>query len=132
MIPNEVGSSERAVSPVVGATLLVGITVILASVVGTVILGVGVGPAETPEVTLSFEVTDSDEIELRHEGGETLDAEDVVVVNETGAELDGLDGDLSAGERETIVGNASEVERVSVVWQAPRSDSERVLATFEP
>lgn len=125
-------SGERAVSPVVGATLLIGITVILASVIGTVVLGVGVGPVEMPEVTLSFEVTDSDEIELRHEGGEPLDADEIAVVNETGAELDGLDSDLSTGERQTIVDDSTDVERISVVWKDPRSNTESVLATFRP
>lgn len=132
MNPNKVVSGERAVSPVVGATLLIGITVILASVIGTVVLGTGVGPAETPEVTLSFEVTDSDEIELRHEGGEPLDADEIVVVDETGAELDGLDSDLATGERQPIVVDSSGVERISVIWQDPESNTESVLATFKP
>lgn len=132
MNPTKVVSGERAVSPVVGTTLLIGITVILASVIGTVLLGVGIGPAETPQVTLSFEVTDSDEIKLRHEGGEPLDADEIVVLDETGAELDGLDDDLHTGERETIVVDSTTVERISVVWQNPQSDTESVLATFRP
>lgn len=132
MDPNQVASSERAVSPVVGATLLIGITVILASVVGVVLFGVGVGPADTPEVTLSFEVTDSDEVLLRHEGGDPLDADEVVVRDENGAELAGLDSDLGTGERQTIASNATDSERISVVWQSSRGDSETVLATFRP
>lgn len=132
MQPTEVVSDERAVSPVVGATLLIGITVILASVVGSVVLGVGVGPAETPEATLSFEVTDGDEIKLRHEGGEPLDADEIVVLDENGAELAGLEDDLSTGESKSIVDNSSDVERISVVWQDPKSETESVLATFRP
>ncbi|MGM0684149.1 MAG: type IV pilin, partial [Halobacteriota archaeon] len=123
---------ERAVSPVVGVTLLIGITVILASVVGVVVLGVDLGPAETPEATLSFEVTDSDEIVLRHEGGEPLDADEVVVVDESGTELAGLSGELRTGEQQEIASDASDSERISVVWRDPRSDSESVLATFRP
>ncbi len=131
MKSNKVASDERAVSPVVGAALLIGITVILASVIGTVVLGVGVGPAETPQVTLSFEVTDDgDRIELRHEGGEPLSADEIVVLDENGVELDGLDNDLRTGEREVIVEDTTGIERISVVWQDPRSDTENVLATF--
>lgn len=126
-------SDERAVSPVVGATLLIGITVILASVIGTVVLGVGVGPVETPQVTLSFEVTDGgDEITLRHEGGEPLDADEVVVLDQDGSELAGLDEDLTTGGRQAIVDDPDGVERVSVVWQNPNGETESVLATFRP
>ena len=133
MKPSKAASDERAVSPVVGAALLIGITVILASVIGTVVLGVGVGPAETPQVTLSFEVTEGgDEIQLRHEGGEPLDVDEIVVLNESGTEVGGLDEDLHSGERRTIVDDPDGTERISVVWQDPRSDTESVLATFRP
>ena len=133
MNPLTVVSDERAVSPVVGATLLIGITVILASVIGTVVLGVGVGPAATPQVTLSFEVTDGgDEIKLRHEGGEPLAADEIVVLDENGVERSGLSEDLHTGERATIVDDPDGVERISVVWQDPNDDTEHVLATFRP
>lgn len=133
MTLHTVASDERAVSPVVGAALLIGITVLLASVIGTVVLGVGIGPAETPQVTLSFEVADdTDEIMLRHEGGEPLDADEIIVLNETGAEVGGLDDDLHTGERRPIVDDPDDVERISVVWQDPRSDTESILATYRP
>ena len=128
----DVESDERAVSPVVGVALLIGITVILASVIGTVVLGFGIGPAETPQATLSFEVTEDDEIKLRHEGGEPLDVDEIVVLDENGAELDGLDEDLHTGERGTIATDPNGIERITVVWQDPRSDTESVLATFRP
>ncbi|MFW5958878.1 MAG: hypothetical protein ACOCQ3_02635, partial [Natronomonas sp.] len=101
------------------------------AVLGTVVLGVGVGPAGTPQATLSFAVVD-DTIELHHEGGEVLDAEDIVILDENGAEVDpGLEYDLATGERDVIVNDRSSVDRVSVVWQDPRGDTEQILATFE-
>ncbi len=126
-------SDDRAVSPVVGTALLIGITVILASVIGSVVLGIGVGPAQTPQVTLSFEVPDgSDEIVLRHEGGPPLNSDEIVVVDQDGNELAGLDKDLTTGGQQTIVDDSSDVERISVVWQDPDGDTESVLATFRP
>lgn len=129
-------SVERAVAPVVGVALLVGITVILASVVGGVVLGGGLGPDDTPEVTLSFVVTDSSEILLRHEGGDALTPDAVVVRAADGSEY-GIGGELIAGDREPIRAaggtpvTTSEVARITVVWQG-RNGSESVLATFEP
>lgn len=135
---NDPSADKRAVSPVVGVALLLAITTILAAVVGSVILGLGTGPVGEPEVTLSFEVVDGDTIELRHEGGDQLDAEEVVVLDSSGRELEpGLDKDLSTGERQEIVssGEFAELEddeRISIVWQDPRGDGERILATFRP
>lgn len=129
-------SVERAVAPVVGVALLIGITVILASVIGGVVLGGGLGPDDTPEVTLSFAVTDSGEIQLRHEGGDPLAPDEVVVRAADGSEYE-VDGELVAGDREPIRNadgtpvTVSEVDRIAVVWEG-RNGSESVLATFEP
>lgn len=139
--------NERAVSPVVGVALLIAITVILAVFVGGVLFDVGVGPAGEPETTLSFTVEyDQDgeptEILLVHEGGETLYADETVVIDSTGEELEpGLDADMTAGDSSTIVSTdeyeegeleVEDIERISVVWQDPGSDSEQILATFRP
>lgn len=134
-------AADRAVSPVVGTALLIGITVILATVIGTVMLGVGIGPADTPQVTLSFSVSDDGGdrfVELHHEGGETLDAAEIVVRTDQGDEY-GFPGDrLVTGERIVIENedgvalDPDEVERITVVWQDPHSSSESVLGTFKP
>jgi flagellin-like protein len=130
-------SDERAVAPVVGVALLIGITVILAAVIGNVVLSVGIGPAETPDVTVSFDVVDG-EVMVVHEGGEQLRKSEVVIRDTNGTEYE-LESDLVTGERATIVdtnGNpldldTTSVDRLTVVWQGS-GDSESVLATFEP
>lgn len=129
-------SDERAVTPVVGVALLIAITVILAAVVGNVVLGVGVGPAEAPQATLSFDVVDG-EVVVVHEGGEQLRSGEIVIRDTSGVEYY-LETDLVTGERGTVVDangepldlDATSVERLTVVWQG--GDSERVLATFRP
>ena len=127
-------ADERAVSPVVGTALLIGITVILATVVGTVVLGVDVGSAATPEVTLSFKVVDGGStVELYHEGGDPLAKDEIVVRDEDGTAYELATDRLNTGERTEIEGlDPAIVERITVVWQAPHSSSESVLATFRP
>jgi flagellin-like protein len=131
-------ADRKAVSPVVGVALLLAITVILATVVGSVLLGVGVGPAGEPETTLSFAVSDDDTILLRHEGGDPLDPDEIVVVDESRNALQpGLDSTLETGERQEIVSSAELAslgtdERISVIWRNPGGNGERILATFEP
>lgn len=130
-------SDERAVAPVVGVALLIGITVILAAVIGNVVLGVGVGPAETPKVTLSFDVVDG-EVVVVHEGGQQLRASEIVIRGTNGTEYE-LETDLVTGERGPIVDSGgdpldldtTDVERLTVVWQGS-GNSESVLATFKP
>lgn len=129
---------DRAVSPVVGVALLVGITVILATVIGTVVLGVGVGPAQTPEATVSFDVV-SGEVEVVHEGGDELRKSEIVIRDTNGTEYQ-LASDLVTGQRATVVDaggtpldlNATSVDRLTIVWQSSDGTSERVLATFRP
>lgn len=123
-------------SPVVGVALLIAMTVILATVVGTVVLGVGVEGTDAPEATLSFEV-ESGEVYVVHEGGDPLRTDSIVVRTAKGSEYQ-LDTRVVAGERTAVVDdggtpldlNAANVERITVVWQG--EDTERVLATFRP
>lgn len=125
-------TDERAVSPVVAAALLIGITVLLAFAIGTVVTDQDLGTAEEPSVTLSFEVS-GDDVTMFHEGGDPLDADTIVVVDQDGQTLAGLDSDLTAGESDIIVedidGNGVEV--VKVIWQDPDGDTTSILATFK-
>lgn len=128
--------SERAVAPIIGVSLLIGITVILAAVVGAVVLGLGVGPADAPRATLSFDVVE-DEVVVIHEGGVELSTEEIVIRDTNGTEYE-LDSDLVTGEQTTVVDaggdpldlNTTDVDRLTVVWRG--ADDEQVLATFRP
>lgn len=125
--------TERAVSPVVAAALLIGITVLLATTIGMALYDGSLGEAEAPEVTLSFEVDDDDRIHLKHEGGERLAADEVAVLDERGNELaPGLADDLTAGDKRVIVDDATGVEEVTVVWRDPDSNTSSILANFKP
>lgn len=130
------GADDRAVAPVVGIALLIAITVILAGVIGSVIFGLSVDPSDSPQTTLSFSAEGDTTVELTHEGGQTLDA-DEIVIRYSGNELT-LDSDLSAGERREIIDTEdgdpdfADADQISVVWQDPTSDTESVLATFNP
>jgi flagellin-like protein len=89
---------ERAVSPVIGVILMVAITVILAAVIGTFVLGLGGSTQAAPQATInvadadgSAEVTGTADsanaslIEVNHRGGDTLEREEttITVTNES-------------------------------------------------
>ncbi|VTT88076.1 hypothetical protein DM2_1410 [Halorubrum sp. DM2] len=117
----EVPEDERAVTPTVGVVLIVAITVILAAVVGAFALSVANDLGEKPtfaalELTFDEEPASKPdynkfrwELGLTNEGGETVDADEIVVHLDHGDQrvTGTLDRSLRPGERVelTIVHN---------------------------
>lgn len=75
---------DRAVSPVIGVVLMVAITVILASVIGTFVLDMGRNAGETaPQASLSVSLdTAANNVTIEHGGGDTVDAAETRVIIE--------------------------------------------------
>jgi flagellin-like protein len=75
---------DRAVSPVIGVVLMVAITVILASVIGTFVLDMGRNAGRTaPQASLSVTVdAASNNLTIEHAGGDALDAAETRVLIE--------------------------------------------------
>ncbi len=69
---------DDAVSPVIGVILMVAITVILAAVIASFVLGLGDQAQQTtPTASFSFDYEDKssgdDELVITHDGGDTID-----------------------------------------------------------
>lgn len=113
--------SERAVSPVIGVILMVAITVILAAVIGSFVLGIGGDIEETPQVTLEVGDVSSADLNtsaesksvffIQHNGGDTLSGDDIsLAVEANGSTSDisnalntsELDGEISPGSKIVI------------------------------
>ena len=87
---NLFNSDDRAVSPVIGVILMVAITVILAAVIGTFVLGLGDSLGDnqpTAQLDVSFD-TDNDNVTIEHNGGDRIDSDslEVIVSNASGTE----------------------------------------------
>jgi flagellin-like protein len=146
---------DRAVSPVIGVILMVAITVILAAVIGTFVLGLGDQVSQTtPSASFQFDYdaddTVGDNLTITHNGGDTLTASEVNVTvsgsnygngSYTWASLDtstSSSGSLSAGSSANLnssyVGNDNNLDladaTVRVVWQAAEGDSSAQLGTW--
>jgi flagellin-like protein len=70
---------DDAVSPVIGVILMVAITVILAAVIATFVLGLGDSVGDNaPQATFSFDYTENapgnDSLEVTHDGGASIEA----------------------------------------------------------
>lgn len=82
--PLDPGPDDRAVSPVIGVVLMVAITVILASVIGTFVLDMGRNAGQTaPQASLSVTLdAPSNNLTIEHAGGDALDGAETRVLIE--------------------------------------------------
>jgi len=101
---NQSDSDDRAVSPVIGVILMVAITVILAAVIGTFVLGLGDQLGDTaPQATFTVDGNDSSVINVTKTGGQTLDTSDLTLsVDGERASSSIDDGDWQTGERKSL------------------------------
>jgi len=73
---------DRAVSPVIGVILMVAITVILAAVIGTFVLGLGDQvQSTTPQASFGFDQSNET---FQDSGGNDVEAETLTITHETG------------------------------------------------
>ena len=131
---NLFNADDRAVSPVIGVILMVAITVILAAVIGTFVLGLGdqIGGSATAGVTVDGDNTDEVTVTLTNTG--TADSVEIVDSNGDPLESGNVSGTLplnSTGASVTL--NASGVPggsggNYSVV--AVSDSGESVLRSF--
>ncbi|WP_128478133.1 type IV pilin [Halorussus pelagicus] len=140
---------EDAVSPVIGVILMVAITVILAAVIGTFVLGLGdrVNQA-SPSATFSFDYSQSSgniTVDTVHDGGDSV-AADQVNVTVGGQNVYGNGGlvvsssdnssfpneDITAGDGLTVNSSSfSDGDAVKIIWKASGSDKTAVIGESE-
>ncbi len=103
-------NSDRAVSPVIGVILMVAITVILAAVIGTFVLGLGDSLEQAPQAQLDAEYDGSDSVDISHNGGDAIPETDIRITvqdepddfGSSGSPSFTLDGDDEFGVGDTI------------------------------
>lgn len=122
---NSESDGTRAVSPVIGVILMVAITVILAAVIGTFVLGLGdsIGNSTTAGITVEGEGTDSATVTLTNLGT----AEEVDVrTNDSDVSRETLTG---VGNTTTVTTDSGDLT-VSVIAVNEEGD-ETLLRSFE-
>jgi len=95
---------DDAVSPVIGVILMVAITVILAAVIGTFVLGLGDQVSNTsPSASFTFDYTnnsgDIDELDVTHDGG------DKIASGQVNASVSGAKGNAGSSGAATFAGD---------------------------
>lgn len=115
---------------------MVAITVILAAVIGTFVLGLGDSLEQAPQATLDAEVVDdgddTESVEISHNGGDALVLSDISISvdsnspdNDLGTYLSNDDGELNVGDTMTIqeedVSNPTDEVVVRIVHEPSES-----------
>jgi len=143
---NKLFDDDRAVSPVIGVILMVAITVILAAVIGTFVLGLGDQVQQTtPQASFGFDVEGA-ELTITHESGDSIDSSNLEVIfsgsvdesvdsGDTWSTIQSPDdGTVSAGDSITLTqstGGNWDDDTARIVFNSPDSDNTATLATFE-
>ncbi|CQR53617.1 MULTISPECIES: type IV pilin [Haloferax] len=144
-------AEDDAVSPVIGVILMVAITVILAAVIGTFVLGLGDQVGDTaPQASFGFDYNGT-ALTVTHESGSSIDAAQVnitssVALNDsTGTELAGASGttgtwksissdsEITAGSQVTVVEqNADDLSTatVRVIWTSESGSNSATLQSW--
>lgn len=128
-------TDEDAVSPVIGVILMVAITVILAAVIGTFVLGLGdrVGN-DAPSASFGFE-QNADKVDVTHEGGDVIQQNLTVkyTSNSTSESYTWSepDGSIAVGDTSTTVKTVDPGTTVRLVWVSPDGSQEQVLQEYQ-
>ena len=126
--PVEEFNDDRGMSTVVGAILVVGITVVLAAIIGGFVFGIGDDLSNTqPQVQISFNYNDdtpsgNSQLEIIHDGGETITDQNTGSLRITGDATD----ELSATEF-TVTPNGDADEDSDV--ESPKTSGEQLISS---
>lgn len=139
---NRLATDRDAVSEVIGVILMVAITVILASVIAVVVLGIGGDTTVAPTADFSFDYDpDTNTVTATHTAGDRIRADEVFVRGESLASTGnwqtlGGEASRSLGSQSAISsGDSLDVSVTGgdyvlrVTWEASAGDASSVLAT---
>lgn len=139
---------DRAVSPVIGVILMVAITVILAAVIGTFVLGLSSEIEQNaPNANFAFDYSESDgELEVTHTGGDGIEADQLYLRGDVSPDSgDGSwdqtgshSGTVQAGDSVDVCVSGCDYEwdgdhedaTVRVVWQSDSGDQSSTIRTW--
>jgi flagellin-like protein len=120
--------NDDAVSPVIGVVLMVAITVILAAVIGSFVVGLGSEASATPQASFEFDYDGSGNVAITHDGGDTLQAANIKIVESDGSVTDVTSPtEISAGDEFANIAYSGDTIRV--VYNNPNNDKSATLAS---
>jgi flagellin-like protein len=148
-------TDDEAVSPVIGVILMVAITVILAAVIGTFVLGLGDQVQSTsPQASFNFDfdaggdgtfagANSDDVLEITHDGGDSVPSARLSVLvggtaasDQTWSASTAFSGDVAAGSTASYTedgsnDNLQQGTSIRVTWTSESGDNSATLGSAE-
>ncbi|MFC7068315.1 type IV pilin N-terminal domain-containing protein [Halobaculum lipolyticum] len=127
---NALFDDDRAVSPVIGVILMVAITVILAAVIGSFVLGLGNSVQQTaPNANFQFDFdTANDEVTATHTGGDSIPESQLNVTTNNNFTTAWGSDPVTAGTTSDPVSYTPGSDTVRVIWSSENGDTSQTLA----
>ena len=128
-ITDRVSNANRGMSTVVGAILVVGITVVLAAIIGGFVFGIGDDLSNTQpqaQITFDYNAEDADgntQLQIVHDGGETITDENTGSLRITGDAT----GELDNTEFTVTSDDPADAEDTDV--SAPKTSGQELIST---
>ena len=133
--------ADRGISAVIGVIMMIAITVIVAGVIGTFVLGEtsGLQSKTPPQTQFAFNGEPGGLYSIVHEGGDSFQAANVKVViqNDTATTVDTSEYDWNSGNDIVDSGDAYKLtevaqagERIRIVWSAPGGGKSSTIGEF--
>jgi len=95
-------NDDKAVSPVIGVILMVAITVILAAVIGTFVLGLGDSIQDTsPSASITGEIDSNEDIVFTHQSGQNIEVDNLRIADSGDAGVAGDVVEVDSGNYES-------------------------------
>jgi flagellin-like protein len=133
---NELFADDDAVSPVIGVILMVAITVILAAVIGTFVLGLGSEVQDTPRVDFTVS-EDGNELTMTHDGGDPIGRDNIEVIAGNGSTVTGCsNGNGWGGDTELKAGSSCSADftdsgTLRITWESDDGSSTGTLTRYD-
>jgi len=136
MNPKQLLTDDDAVSPVIGVILMVAITVILAAVIASFVLGLGDSTSTTPTADFNFDYDNTTKnVTVSHSTGDNIDADRVEVLIDGDPAAVQFSGEISSGssisfnETDDSTGITGG-ETIKVTWQSEDQESSSTLSEY--
>jgi len=142
MNPKKLLTDDDAVSPVIGVILMVAITVILAAVIASFVLGLGNSTNTTPSASFNFDYSEADgNVTVTHATGDNIDSARLSVVLNGTSEDWPNSGTVSSGSTISVGLNGSVFENsnltassgdtIKVAWNSEDGESSSTLGEYD-